>query len=194
MSSRNYQKITEQLIKQAKDLGANARIFIRNDKSFNVNIRNSEVEELQEAIDSSLSLSVNLDNKVASASTSDMSENTLNALMKSAVERAKLSSVDESAIFPEFERLTFSPDTLKMYSPEIQSITPEEKINTARKLEEICLKDKRITLSAGADYNSNENECFLALSNGFFGTYKTSSCAIGIGLIAGTDENQFQDG
>jgi len=180
MSSRNYQKITEQLIKQAKDLGANLRISIGKNTSFNVTIRNSEVEELQEANDTSLSFSVNLDNKIATASTSDLSEDTLSAMLKSAVDRAKLSSVDESAVFPEFQRLTTSPDSLQMYNPEIQTTTPEQKIQAARNLEEICLKDNRIALSMGSFYGTTESELFLALSNGFYGNYKTSGCSTGV--------------
>ena len=194
MAQRNYQEITEKLIKQAKAQNANVRIAIRNDKSFNVSIRNNEVEELQEAGSTSLSLSVNLDNKTASAATSDMSESTLETLLNNAIERAKFSSVDESAIFPEYEKLTVDPESLKMFSPEIREISPEEKIATARKLEEICLKDKRITVSAGSGYNTNENELFLALSNGFFGNYKSSSCSVGIHLQAGEGENATQDG
>jgi len=194
MSKRNYQEITEKLVKQAKAKNANVRISIRNDKSFNVGIRNGEVEELQEAGSTSLSLSVNLDNKTASAATSDMSESTLETLLNNAIERANYSSVDESAIFPEYEKLTLNPESLKMYSPEIKNISPEEKINAAKKLEEICLKDKRITLSAGSGYSTNESEYFLALSNGFFGSYKSSSCSVGIYLQAGNDATATQDG
>jgi PmbA protein len=194
MATKNYQQITEQLIKQAKALGADAKISIRKDKSFDVNIRNGEVESLQEAISSNLSLSVNLGNKVASAATSDLSENTLNNLLLNAVERAKLSSEDESAIFPEFEKLTISPETLQMFSPDIELISPEEKINSAKELEAICLKDKRITLSAGAIYNTNESEYFLALSNGFYGTYKSSYCSLEVYLQTGEDETSIQDG
>jgi PmbA protein len=194
MSKINYQEITEKLVKQAKTKNANVRISIRNDKSFEVGIRNGEVEELQEAGSTSLSLSVNLDNKTASAATSDMSESTLETLLDNAIERAKYSSVDESAIFPEYEKLTINPESLKMYSPEIREISPEEKINAAKKLEEICLKDNRITLSAGSGYSTNESEYFLALSNGFFGSYKSSSCSVGIYLQAGNDATATQDG
>ena len=190
----NYQALTERLIKKAKLNGAKLKISIRSDKNFDVGIRNGEVEELQEASSTNLSLSVNLDNKVASAATSDLSLETLNALLDGAIERAKVSSVDESAVFPEYEELKINPETLKMYSEDIKAITPEEKIAAAKKVEEICLKDKRITLSAGSGYSTNESEYFLALSNGFYGTYKSSGCSLGIYLQTGKDEDSFQDG
>jgi PmbA protein len=194
MSKTNYQEICEKLISQAKSKGAEAKISIRNDKSFDVGIRNGEVEELQEADSTSLSLFVNLDNKTASAATSDMSASTLENLLNNAVERAKLSSVDESAIFPEFEKLTINPEALNLYSSEIRDIIPEEKIDAAKKLEAICLKDNRISLSAGSGYSTNESEYFLALSNGFYGNYKSSSCSVGIYLQAGNDATATQDG
>ncbi|MCL2040016.1 MAG: TldD/PmbA family protein [Bacteroidetes bacterium] len=192
--SNNYQALTERLIKKAKLNGAELKISIRSDKNFEVGIRNNEVEELQEASSTNLSLSVNLDNKVASAATSDLSLETLNALLDGAIERAKASSTDESAIFPKYEELKIAPETLKMYSEDIKAITPEEKIAAARKIEEICLKDNRITLSGGSSYSTNESEYILALSNGFYGSYKSSGCSVGVYLQTGKDENAFQDG
>lgn len=192
--TNNYQALTERLIKKAKLNGAELKISIRSDKNFDVGIRNGEVEELQEAASTNLFLSVNLDNKSATAATSDLSLETLNTLLDSAIERAKISSVDESAIFPKYEELKIDPKTLKMYSEDIKAITPEEKIAAAKKIEEICLQDKQITLSGGSSYSTNESEYFLALSNGFYGSYKTSGCSLGIYLQTGKDEHSFQDG
>ena len=194
MANTDYQALTERLIRKAKLNGAEIRISIRADKNFDVGIRNGEVEELQEASSTNLSMSVNLENKTAAAATSDLSIETLNALLDNAIERAKLSSPDESAVFPEFEQLTISPESLNMYSNDIKSISPEEKVKAAKQIEEICLKDKRIALSGGSGYSTNESEYFLALSNGFFGSYKFSSCSIGVYLQTGKDENSFQDG
>ena len=194
MANTNYQALTEQLIRKAKSAGANIKISIRTDKNFDVGIRNGEVEELQEASSTNLSMSVNLENKMASAATSDLSTETLNKLLENTIERAKISSPDESAIFPEFEKLTISPESLNMYSKDITTISPEEKIKAAKQIEEICLKDKRITLSGGSGYSTNESEYFLALSNGFFGSYKSSNCSLGVYLQTGKDEHSFQDG
>jgi PmbA protein len=194
MAKINYLSLAEKLVKQGKNKGANVKISIRNDKNFDVGIRNGEVEELQEAGSTSLSLSVNLDNKTASAATSDMSETTLTSLLENTIERAKLSSVDESSIFPEYEKLSINPEALDLYSEEIQKISPEEKIKIAKQLEEICLKDKKISLSAGSGYSTNESEYFLALSNGFSGSYKSSACSVGVYLQAGSDASATQDG
>lgn len=194
MAKINYLALAENLVKRGKSKGAQVKISIRNDKSFDVGVRNAEVEELQEAGSTSLSLSVNLDNKTASAATSDLSEHTLAQLLDNSIERAKLSSVDESAVFPEFEKLIINPEQLQLHSPEINSISTEEKISTAKELEKICLADKRITLSAGSGYSTSESEYFLALSNGFSGSYKSSSCSIGVYLQAGKDATATQDG
>jgi PmbA protein len=194
MAQMNYQAIIDKLIKNAKSKGVNVKISIRNDKTFDVGVRNGEVEELQQAGSASLSMSVNIENKTASAATSDLSENTLEALLKNAIERAKVSSPDESAVFPEYEKLTINPQTLGLYSDDIQDITPEEKIRQAKQLEKICLQDKRITLSAGSGYSTSESEYHLALSNGFYGNYKSSYCSLGVYLQAGEDTTATQDG
>ena len=115
-------------------------------------------------------------------------------MLENAIERAKLSSADESAVFPDFEKSTIDPEQLKLYSPEINSISTEDKIKAAKELEKISLADKRITLSAGSGYSTSESEYFLALSNGFSGSYKSSSCSIGVYLQAGKDATATQEG
>lgn len=194
MAKINYLSLAENIVKQGKSKGAQVKVSIRNDKSFDLGIRNGEVEELQEAGSTSLSLLVNLDNKTASAATSDLSEHTIKQLLENAIERAKLSSVDESAVFPDFEKSTIDPEQLKLYSPEINSISTEDKIKAAKELEKISLADKRITLSAGSGYSTSESEYFLALSNGFSGSYKSSNCSIGVYLQAGKDATATQEG
>ncbi|MBQ6269425.1 MAG: TldD/PmbA family protein [Bacteroidetes bacterium] len=194
MAKINYISVAENLVKKAKNKGANLRIHISNDKSFDVGIRNGEVEELQESAQTSLSMSVNLDNKTASAATSDLSEDTLNHLLDNAIERAKHSSVDESAIFPKYEKLNIDIEKLNLYSNDINSISPEYKIKKAKELESICLKDKRITLSGGSGFSNYESENILVLSNGFSGSYKTSGCSLGVYLQAGHDVGATQDG
>ena len=194
MANKNYLILAENLVKKSKRQGADLKVSISTGKSFEVGIRNGEVEELQESVQTTLSLSVNLDNKNATAATSDLSEETLDRLLNNAIERARYSSVDESLVFPEFESSNIDIDKLNLYSVDINSLSPEEKINQARELEKLCLKDNRITLSAGSGYGTYEGEYFLALSNGFSGSYKTSSCNIGVYLQAGHDATATQDG
>ncbi|NLJ14766.1 MAG: TldD/PmbA family protein [Ignavibacteria bacterium] len=194
MSKTNYLSLAENLVKQGKKQGAQVKVSINNGKSFELGIRNGEVEELQESNSLNLSLLVNVDNRTASASTSDLSEAALEQLLKNALERAKHSSVDESAIFPEFEKLDIDIEKLNLYSSDINTVSPEERIKLAIELERLCLKDKRISLSAGSGYSTYEGEYYLALSNGFSGSYKSSNCSIGVYLQSGSDSSATQEG
>lgn len=192
-SEEYYKNIISKLISHAKNKGANVKIAIANEKRFDVNVRNGIVEELQEATSASLSMLVYLNNKVASAISSDMSITTLETLLDSTIERAKLSSEDESAIFPEYKPLKTNIQSLGMYDEEINCLSATEKINIAKELETICLKDKRIDISAGAGYSTIEIEHTLGLSNGFLESYKKSSCSCGVYLQAGDSQDGWYD-
>ena len=189
-----YRSLTDRLITAARNIGADLSVSLREGVEFGVTVRDKEIEELEEASSSVISLSVNIGNKVATATSNDLSTNMLDQLLLSTIERAKLSSVDDSAIFPTFQRLDFDPGKLELYSESIHSITPDKAILLAQQLEERCSSDSRITLSLGASFSRNEYHNVLALSNGFWGSSRRTSCSLGVGLQAGEEESAYQSG
>jgi PmbA protein len=191
----NLLGLAENLVGYGRKNGASQiQVSISKSKDFSVEIREGNIENLQDAGSTGLSLKVIVDKKVATASSSDLSKDTLTKLIDNAIERAKYSSQDEFSALAEKEELKVNISDLKLFDPKIQEISPEKQIKTAKELEAICKADKRIKLSLGSFFGTSIGDVIMANSNGFSGTYKYSNCSTGVSLQAGDGENLFDDG
>jgi PmbA protein len=195
MSDRNLLQLAEELVEFGRKNGASqVEVSIQQGTNFSVDVREGEIEKLMEAVSKNLGLRVFVDSKMARASSSDLSKDTLSKLMLNAIQRAKLSSADPFAGLPEKEAIKVDVASLKIYDPAVLEMAPEKKIQAAKEVEAICLKDKRIAKSYGSTFNTYIGERFLANSNGFSGAFKRTNCSNGVSLQAGKDPNLFDEG
>ncbi|MFH1940696.1 MAG: TldD/PmbA family protein, partial [bacterium] len=161
---------------------------------FSVDIREGNTEKLVEAGSKGLSLKIILDKKVATTSSSDLSEETLHHLVDNAIERAKISNPDPFAGLPVKEEIITDVKKLQIFDPKIIELPPEKKIAAAKETEAICLSDKRIQKSYGANFGTYVGTTYLVNSNGFSGSYSQTSCSCGVYLQAGEGDNLFDEG
>lgn len=192
----NLQKIAEELVQYAKKQGADqVQINAGRNSNFNVQVREGEIEELKEAGSTGISLKIIKDEKVADAYSSDLSEDTLRKLVDNAVKRAQYTSKDPNSKLPELEKLTVSPESLKLYDESVEAEPPENKIAVSKQLEKILLSDKRVKVSLGSGYGTSYGEKVVVNSNGFSNSYKYSSASCYVYGQAGEDQNNmFEDG
>ncbi|MDA3843098.1 MAG: TldD/PmbA family protein [Candidatus Kapabacteria bacterium] len=195
MSNNNLLKTAEDLVKYGKSKGADqVQVSIGEGSSFTVECLNQSIENLTEAGSRSLSLKVILDNKVATASSSDLSPEALHQLTDNAIERAKLTSSDPFAGLPDNDAIQVDIDSLKLFDPKILELTPEHKIAMAKEVEAIAVKGKNVKSSNGSYYGTNIGRTIIANSNGFSGDYKHSVCYNGVGLQSGKGDKIYEDG
>ncbi len=191
----DYKKLAEQIVEKSINKGATeAQCSIYDGVRFSVDVREGEVEQLISAGSTSLSLKIIVDNKVATASTSDLSSKTIDELIENSIKKAKYLSKDEFASLPELEKIDFSIEKLKLYDDAAEKVSPAEKTKLAIELEKICSSNKQITRSTGAGFSNSYGTTYLANSKGFSNSYKSSSCYIGVGLQAGEGDNLYEDG
>jgi len=188
-------RLAESLVAYGRKKGAHeVEVFIQEGSEFSVDIREGNVEKLVEAGAKGLSLKVILDQRVATASSSDLSKETLHHLVENAIRRAKISSPDPFAGLPENKKIAVDIEKLKLFDPKILELSPEEKIAAARKTEAICLADKRIKKSYGASFGTSVGTACLSNSNGFCGVYRQTTCSCGVFLQAGEGHNLIEEG
>jgi PmbA protein len=195
MNTENLLGLTEELVAFGRKNGASqVEVSVRQGTEFSVDIREGEIEKLTEAASKGLSLRVFVEGKVARASSSDLSKETLNRLMTNAIERAKLSSADPLAGLPEKEAQSVDAASLKIYDPALLDMLPEKKVAAARETEAICLADKRVKKSFGAGFRTYVGAVYLTNSSGFSGTYKRTNCSCSVNLQSGEGSNLFDEG
>jgi len=186
--------LAESLVAFGKNCGADEiEISIHESDDFGVDVRLGEVENLIEAGSRFLSLKVIKEQKTVYASSSDLLEETLVALVRNAIQRASFSSTDEFSGLPPIQPLAVDISSLRLYDPEIPELDIDKKINIALQTEKIALADRRITNSHGASFETTILKTILANSYGFLEEYKESLCSLSVGLQAGQTDSKVED-
>lgn len=193
--SARWTGLVEKMVDIGRKKGADQiQVTITEGNEFSVEVREGSVEKLLEAGFSAFSVKVIADRRTAFASSSDLSEKTLVGLIDDAVRRAGMASPDPCTGLPDYVITDFDVGRLGIFDPEILELSPERKIETARKVETIGLADKRIKKSFGSSFGTYCGTVFLANSLGFAGSYRRTSCSCGVSLQAGEGNNLIDEG
>lgn len=167
-----------------KNGGQETEVLIREGTQFSTTVRMGKVETLTEATSRSLSLRVIIDKRTALANTSDFKWETVEGLVRGAIERARLANPDPFAALPEKQEVRADLAGLALYDSSVERMSTAEKIAMAEKAEKTGLAlDKRISNSTGADCGTNTTQVWLANSKGFRGSYRGSVCSLSLGLL-----------
>jgi PmbA protein len=192
---REMLRLAEKWVQAGRKDGADEiQVTVSEGNEFTVDIREGEIEKLLEAGSTAVSLKVIVDHRTATASSSDLSDVTLNALVKNAVQRARLSSPDPYAGLPDFEKPEIISEELAVFDPLVLEMPPERKIALARETEAAALADSRIKKSFGASFGTYSGSVALANSRGFSGAYRKTACSCGVSLQAGDGDNLIDEG
>ncbi|MCK5145716.1 TldD/PmbA family protein [bacterium] len=195
MIADKFKTLVEKTLALGKKLGADEMEAAISDRhEFSVEILNGEIDKLVDAGGRSLSFEIIIDKKTASASTSDLSWDTIESMVRSAIERASLASSDPFAGLPDtFANPEKIPD-LDIYDNSIAGISAETKIDAATQVESICLANPDIGNSHGSSYFTIHGDSLLANSKGFIAQYPVSLVGNGIYLQAGEGTGLVDEG
>ena len=190
-----FKDLAQKYVDFAKKSGADEiQINISDGSSFSVECRNQKIERLTEAGSRAMYIKVIVDKKVATASTQDFTDSTVEKMIISAIKRAEISSSDSFAGLPDIIDTPNNFNDLNLFDDDILSLSPEKKIQIAKEIEQIGLDDKRIKNSIGSYFSSGYKTTAIANSNGFAGEYSSTSCSAGLSLQAGDNDNFFEEG
>jgi len=183
-----YKGLSKKLIDKSLKKGADAaEIYIESGRNLRIRVRNGEVETVQESAFHGVGFRVFVKGRMAFSSSNDFSAKALDEAISSAVDFARSTTPDENNVLPDDKRIT---KVEGLYDPKINQVPMEEKIELAKKIEKLAMKDSRITKSAGAGYSEGEGEIFLANSNGLQKNYKESVCSYGVSVVAEKGEQK----
>ena len=175
-------ELAGQLVDRCLRRGADAaEVFLQTARELSVEVRNGEVETIQESSSHGAGFRVFTRGKMAFSHSNDLTDDSLNEAIESAVDFARHMTPDEYNVLPADEGST---EVEGLYDPSIAEIQMERKIEMIREVEELAMQDRRITKSAGAGYGEGEAEVFLANSNGILKSYRESACGFGVSVVA----------
>ncbi len=188
----DYKTLADQLVKKCLNKGADAaEVFLESGRNLGIEVRNGEVETIEEAASHGAGFRVFVKGSMAFAHCNDLSENSLSDAILRAVQFAAHTTPDENNVLPDERGVA---EVGELFDPELAGIPMDTKISLAKEAEGLAMKDKRITKSAGAGFSEGEAEVFLANSNGLSKYYRESACSYGISVVAEKGEQKSSGG
>jgi PmbA protein len=188
----DYKALADQLVKKCLKKGADAaEVYIESGRNLSIEVRNGEIETVEEAASYGAGFRVFIKGKMAFASSNDLGEKALDDTIGRAIDFAKITTPDPNNVLPDDKGIT---EVAGLYDPQIARVTMDEKIELAKKVENLAMKDPRITKSAGAGYREGEGEVFIANSNGLIKSFKSTSCGFGVYVVAEKGEQKSSGG
>jgi PmbA protein len=184
----DYKSLAQQLVKKCLNKGAAAaEIYLEAGRNLSLEIRNGEIETVEEAAARGVGFRIFVKGRMAFSSCNDFGEASLDNAIGRAIEFATSTTPDENNVLPDDPTVA---DVQGLYDPQIAKVPLEAKVELAKKVEKLAMKDPRITKSAGAGYSEGEEELVIANSNGLLKISKSSACSFGVSVVAEKGEQK----
>jgi len=192
--TQSLTSIAEQVVSRAKKAGANvAEAVAREGTELEVKVRLGEPELVQEALSKAVGLRVIVDDRVATAYSSDVTSNGLDALVADALELASLSAPDPFAAPPSSDLLARTFPELDLWDANAAEITAVRGLELAKACEAAAREaDPRITNSDGASFSRGASAFALVTSGGFAGAYLGSNASLVVEPVADDKDGKKQ--
>ncbi|MBM4120142.1 MAG: TldD/PmbA family protein [Nitrospira sp.] len=183
-AAQDYAQLAADLLGVAKQRGATAAdVIVADSRNLSVQVRLSAVDRLTKAREKRLGLRVFFGKRSASTSTSDFSPASLEQLVADTCVLAQAVVEDPVSGLPVGD--VFAKDSPELELYDATELGTDEHIAQAKRAEAAALgADPRITNSEGSEFNSSNGRIVLANSQGFVGTYRSSSFSISVSPVA----------
>jgi PmbA protein len=193
-SQLDLKEIAADVVRRAMQRGATAaECVIRDGTEFSTVVRLGEVETLKESGSKALGIRVFVGQRAANTWTSDLSPQSLQQMIDSALELAKVTTEDPFASIPEAAQLGSIDGDLDLYYDDVNSLSTAARIDYARRAERAALDfDPRISNSEGGSFDVATGRKVLANSHGFLGEFQRSYCSVSAVPIARDEQGKMQ--
>ena len=168
-----------------------AEVFASRTRSTRIRVYRQQVEELASSTGSGVGVRVFRGDSVGYAYTSDLSDESLAAIVRAAADNAEVTAGDEFMGLPE---PSDSFPQLDLYSERLVAVPLAAKIELAKRMEKAALdRDRRISQVDSATYAEGEGLVAIANSLGFSRQFEENTCYAFLQAIAEAD-GQMQTG
>ena len=189
------QDLAADILRKAQAKGATqGDVVMAESESFFVTVRMGEVEKISQAGEKRLGLRLFFGNSSASASTSDISERSLEKLVDDTARMAKITAQDPHGGLPDGSVLARELPDLDLLDQSARSVSVDERIQLALETEKSALDyDPQITNSEGAEFSNQFGRVIYVSSQGFSGEYSGSTFGESVSPVASRNGSMQRD-
>jgi len=185
MEKESLKGLAADTVETALSLGADsAEVSILRDTEFSVTVRNGEIENLIESGSRRIGIDIYIQGRKAVVTSSDISVESIRQLLAEGVELAGVMDRDEYAGLPDIEDLGSAGEDLGTFDEATSTVTAEEKIDMAMRLEKAATSMDGRIISDGASCSTVTLTSVLANSLGFCEAYDRTSSSISVSCAA----------
>ena len=194
LTTTDLRELSVDVVRKAMKGGASvAEVVLREGSEFSTSVRLGEVETLKESGSRSIGVRVFFGKRSASTWSSDLSATGVDAMVRGALNLARITSEDPYAGIPEADQLGAIKTDLDLYYEDVYSLSTADRIDYARRAEKAALSaDPRIHNSDGGSFDAAIGVKVLANSHGFIGDYRRSYCSVSAVPIAQLEGSSMQ--
>jgi PmbA protein len=176
--------IAEKILGLTKDLKADAAdVFIRSSASTSVEVKDQKVDAFDRARDIGAGLRVLTDGRMGFSFTTDLSENAIDKLVKSAITNAQYVEADPFFSLPEKPSTPYR--SIAIYDPELVALSEKEKIERVMAMErEAFAIDPRIKRIRKASAGFSESDTLIMNTHGAEVSYLSTAASSSIEVVA----------
>ena len=180
----SLRNLAEDVIARVRKAGADgADVLMVAGASLSASCRMGEVEEVERSDGQEFGLRAFIGKRQAIVSSSDFSKNALDQLITRVVAMARLAPEDEYCGLADRDLLAKNFPDLDIFDPVELDMTTL--IEAAKRAEGTARAVEGITNSEGSGASSSHSRVVLATSEGFSGSYATSSFGLSCSVLAG---------
>lgn len=189
------QDLALDILARAREKGATqGDVVMAESEEFFVTVRLGEVEKISQAREKRLGLRLFFGASSATASTSDISQDSVARLVEVTCAMARSTAKDPSSGLPAAEELAKEIPDLDLFDPGGRTLSVEEKTRLALEAEAAALHaDPRIVNSEGAEFSHHESRIYYANSLGFSGDYPGSAFNLSVTPVAALNGSMQRD-
>jgi PmbA protein len=187
-------QLVSEVLAEAARMGASAaEVAASSSNGLAVNVRLGEVETIEHTSDNGLGISVYFGHKKGSASTADLSAESLAETLRQAVDIARYTSEDSCNGLADAQLMARQPlPDLDLYHP--WELSVEQAIAIATETEDTARRfDPRIGNSEGASINTGSGFTLYGNSHGFIGGYASTRHGLSCSMIAQQGDEMQRD-
>ena len=176
--------IAEKILSLSKDLKADAaEVFIRSSASTSIEIKDQKVDAFDRAKDIGAGLRVLVNGRMGFAFTTDLSDNAIRTLARSALTNAQNIEPDPFHAFP--ARPPAGYHSIALYDPELAALSEKEKIDRVMAMErEAFGVDSRIKRIRKASATFSGSETVIMNTLGAEVSYRSTAASSSIEVVA----------
>lgn len=186
-----WEDIQKQVIKQALDMGfSDCEIHYDKTEAFEVMVREGELQNYENSNTQGVAFRGNFENKTGYAYTEQLTDAGFTDLLKTAKENAQLlSETQKETLYP--PELAYP--TVQCENPDLENVTPEEKIEAVKKMEMAAMNIANITSIDDCVLGTYRKQTAIANSLGLSLSFCKNSMLAYVSAIAKNGEEVKTD-